>query len=303
MDTRYLQTLVAVVDSGSFSKAARVLHLTQSAVSQRIKFLEEALDVKLLDRSGAALRLTSAGDVVIDSARKVLGIQDSLHARLKQLSQRQRLALSCTPTFGTTYLPGVMNRFMLESSAEPIDLNIMLHTTSEALEGIYRGEFDMAVIEHCPEVDMGMFRTFSLPADEMMFVSAPQAQLPVPDLALDDLFGMCLFARKDGCSSRQLIVQGLEQNGKTLNDFAGVVTSDDLQLTCQTVASGGGVAFMSKALVREYLESGQMIGHHVKGFPHTRCRSIVIDKDRGNEQLLRSFAHCVFNVMNVPSPF
>jgi len=45
MDTRYLQTLVAVVDTGSFSKAARVLHLTQSAVSQRIKFLEEALDM------------------------------------------------------------------------------------------------------------------------------------------------------------------------------------------------------------------------------------------------------------------
>ena len=114
---------------------------------------------------------------------------------------------------------------------------------------------------------------------------------------------MCLFARKDGCSSRQLIVQGLEQNGKTLNDFAGVVTSDDLQLTCQTVVSGGGVAFMSKALVCEYLESGQMIGHYVKGFPHSRCRSIVIDKDRGNEQLLRSFVRCVFNVMNVPSPF
>lgn len=302
MDTRYLQTLVTVVETGSFSQAARTLHLTQSAVSQRVKFLEDSLDAKLLDRSGAALRPTAAGEMVIDSSRKILGIQDSLKTRLKQLTQRRRISLCCTPTFGTVYLPGVMNRFMLESSAEPIDLNFLLHTPVQALEGIYRREFDMAVIEHCPDTDMGMFRTYPLPADELLFVSAPQAQLPAPELQLDDLFRMCLFARKEGCSSRQLIVRGLEESGRALDEFAGVVTSDDLRLTCQTVLSGGGISFMSKSLVCEYLESGQMIGHYVKGFPHTRCRSIVIDKERSNDPLLQQFARCIFRVMDVPSP-
>jgi DNA-binding transcriptional LysR family regulator len=303
MDTRYLRTLVTVVDTGSFSKAARVLHLTQSAVSQRIKFLEDSLNAKLLNRSEGAVRPTAAGDVVIDSGRRILGIQDALQGRLKQLTQRKRVSLCCTPSFGTAYLPGVMNRFMLESSAEPVDLNIMLQTPGEALEGVYRREFDLAVIEHCPGMDMGMFQTFPLPADELLFVSAPQAQLPTPDLELDDLFQMCLFVRKDGCSSRQLIQQGLEENGKTLNDFSGVVTSDDLRLTCQNVLAGGGVAFMSKSLVREYLENGQMVGHYVKKFPQARCRSIVIDKERGDDPLLQQFARCIFAVMDVPSPF
>ena len=303
MDTRYLHTLVTVVETGSFSQAARSLHLTQSAVSQRVKFLEDALDAKLLDRSGAALQPTPAGELVIDGARRMLVIQDSLKARLKQINQRRRVSLCCTPTFGTVYLPGVMNRFMLESSAEPIDLKFLLHTPVQALEGIYRREFDMAVIEHCPETDMSMFQTYPLPADELLFVSAPQAQLPAPDLQLDDLFRMCLFARKEGCSSRQLIMRGLEERGKTLDDFSGVVTSDDLRLTCQTILAGGGISFMSKSLVCEYLETGQMVGHYVEGFPHSRCRSIVIDKERAGDPLLQQFARCIFRVMNVASPF
>ena len=70
METRYLKTLIAVVDCGSFSKASELLHITQSAVSQRIKFLEEHFGQQLLDRSGSKLVLTTAGGTVLLKARK-----------------------------------------------------------------------------------------------------------------------------------------------------------------------------------------------------------------------------------------
>ncbi len=59
---------------------------------------------------------------------------------------------------------------------------------------------------------------------------------------------------------------------------------------------------MSRSLVCEYLETGQMIGHYVKGFPHRRCRTIVMEKGREEDPLLRNFARCIFKVMDVPSP-
>ena len=302
MDTRYLKTLVTVVETGSFSKAARTLHLTQSAVSQRIKFLEDAFGYTLFDRSGVSLLLTTAGEIVLDSAKRILGIEDSLRGKLKRIKERQRVSLCCTPTFGTVYLPGVLNRFMLESGS-PVDLKFLLHSPDQALEGILNKEFDIAIVEHCLDADLGMLQTYPLPRDEMVFVSAPALNLPQPELRLEDLLNMYLFARKEGCSSRQLIERGLEEQGKALDDFAGVVTSDDLRLTCQTVLSGGGISFMSKSLVCEYLETGQMVGHYVKGFPHTRCRSVIMEKGRENDQLLRNFARCIFKVMDVPSPF
>ncbi|MCW8858813.1 MAG: LysR family transcriptional regulator [Deltaproteobacteria bacterium] len=302
MDTRYLKTLVTVVETGSFSKAARTLHLTQSAVSQRIKFLEEAFGYSLFDRTGVALLLTAAGEIVLDSAKRIIGVEDSMLGKLKRIKERQRVSLCCTPTFGTVYLPGVLNRFMLESGS-PVDLKFLLHSPDQALIGILNKEFDIAIVEHRLDADLSMFQTYSLPQDELVFVSAPELGLPAPEMDLDTLLSMCLFARKEGCSSHQLINRGLEERGKSLDDFAGVVTSDDLRLTCQTVLSGGGISFMSKSLVCEYLETGQMIGHYVKGFPHTRQRTVIMDKGREDDQLLRNFARCIFKVMDVPSPF
>jgi len=302
MDTRYLKTLVAVVETGSFSKAARTLHLTQSAVSQRIKFLEDAFGYTLFDRSGVSLLLTTAGEIVLDSSRRMLGIEESLLGKLKRIKERQRVSLCCTPTFGTVYLPGVLNRFMLESGS-PVDLKFLLHSPEQALEGILSKEFDIAIVEHCPDADLSMFQTYALPQDELAFVSSPDLKLPTPELDLDSLLGLCLFARKEGCSSRQLIARGLTECGKSLDDFAGLVTSDDLRLTCQTILSGGGISFMSKSLVCEYLETGQMVSHYVKDFPQSRCRTVIMDKGREDDTLLRSFARCIFKVMDVPSPF
>ena len=78
METRYLNTLVASVEAGTFSKAAEILHITQSAVSQRIKFLEDHFGQQLLDRSGQRLALTTAGKVVFSEAKDILDKEKEL---------------------------------------------------------------------------------------------------------------------------------------------------------------------------------------------------------------------------------
>jgi len=302
MDTRYLKTLVTTVETGSFSKAAEELHLTQSAVSQRVKFLEERFGHKLIDSSGAQLALTSAGELVLDSAQRVLAIQDRLIKDLQRLHSKQRISLCCTPTFGTVFLPAVLNVFMMENSSA-VDLKFLFNSPDDAIEGVRNHEFDLAVIEHCSESDLGAFNTFALPDDQLAFVSSPGLGLPAPELDLDTLLNMRLLSRKDGCSSKQLVRAGLAGFGKQLEDFNGVVTSDDLHLTCQTVMAGGGVSFMSKDMVKDYLKSGQMIAHHVEGFTHQRNRSVILNRERTNDPLVRSFVNCIFSVLNRPLPF
>lgn len=302
MDTRYLKTLVSTVESGSFSKAAELLHLTQSAVSQRIKFLEERFGHKLIDRAGSKLALTSAGELVMESAQRVLAIQDTLIRDLQRLHNKQRISLCCTPTFGTVFLPRVLNAFMMGTSST-VDLKFLFNSPDDAIEGVRNHEFDLAVIEHCCETDLNEFKICDLPDDELAFVSAPSLGLPAPKLDLDTLLGMRLLSRKDGCSSKQLVRAGLAAYGKQLEDFNGVLTSDDLHLTCQTVLSGGGVSFMSKDMVKEYLESGRMIAHQVKGFTHKRSRTVVFNKERLDDELVRNFINCIFTVMERPLPF
>jgi DNA-binding transcriptional LysR family regulator len=73
MDTRFLQSLIIVADTGSIAEAARRLHLTAAGVSQRIRALEVEIGARLLFRSGRAVPLTPAGAAILGRARELLG--------------------------------------------------------------------------------------------------------------------------------------------------------------------------------------------------------------------------------------
>lgn len=72
MDTRYLQSFVAVVELGSMAEAARHLDLTPAAIAARVKALEEEMGLSLVQRAGRSVRPTAAGLKMLDRARTVL---------------------------------------------------------------------------------------------------------------------------------------------------------------------------------------------------------------------------------------
>ncbi|PLX89532.1 MAG: LysR family transcriptional regulator, partial [Desulfuromonas sp.] len=269
METRYLKTLTAVVDCGSFSKAAEVLHITQSAVSQRIKFLEEHFGQQLLDRNGPKLTLTATGRTVLLKAREILDMEQELLNALQDSEERKHLALCCTPTFGMAFLPQVLNDF-IRCHADMNDLKFIFMQPLQALQGLRNGEYQLAVVEHPPEYDFKGLRRYALPDDEMLFVISPLHNIvPLEGNLVTDLqmlFPQRLFARRDGCSSKEVLRQNLKAVGADFDSFSGLVISDDLRLTIQSVLVGTGVAYLSRDLVADYLQSGQMIALKVQGF-------------------------------------
>jgi DNA-binding transcriptional LysR family regulator len=296
METRYLKTLVVAVESGSFSKAADILHLTQSAVSQRVKFLEERYGHQLLDRSGQSLVPTEVGQVVLEKARSVLEKENELLEGLKRFDGEKRLSLCCTPTFGTAYLPKILNEF-IQHHTDVEDLKFIFHQPEPALHRLAKGEFDLAVIEHCEGVDLAAFATYALPRDELVFISSAKLDLQ-PVLELESLLGYRLYARKDGCSSKQLLKQNMAALEKNLTDFAGVVTSDDLRWTVDNVVNGNGISFLSRCLVEKELAEGTLTASFVGGFNHQRCRTVAFLPNRTSELAVRNFLDCLFGAFD-----
>src|SRR5260370_5318890 len=103
MDFFQLETFLAVVQSGSFSGAAKIVHRTQPAVSQIVRKLEEEIGEPLLDRSSRDGRLTDAGRVLQEYAQKMLNLRSEARASLKELEQFQRGALTISANEFTSH--------------------------------------------------------------------------------------------------------------------------------------------------------------------------------------------------------
>jgi DNA-binding transcriptional LysR family regulator len=299
METRYFKTLVTAVEEGSFSRAAELLHITQSAVSQRIKFLEEQYGYQLLDRSGSSLELTPAGQMVLVKAREILAKERELIDGLKGLENKKHLALCCTPTFGMAFLSLILNDF-IRAHADVADLKFIFQQPLEALRSLRNEEFDLAMIEHCPGQEFSGLDRFILPDDEMLLVAPAGKVILGADGCADlaELTRYRLFARRDGCSSKEVLRQNLFRKGIEFTDFDGVMISDDLRFTIDSVIRGEGVAFVSRALVSEHLAAGRLVGCKIAGFEHYRGRSVALLPGRHRDPLVSDLLECIFRVVS-----
>ncbi|SFW90317.1 LysR family transcriptional regulator, cyn operon transcriptional activator [Pseudomonas sp. NFACC09-4] len=145
MLARHVQYFLAVAEHLSFTKAAAALHVSQPALSQQVRQLEESLGAQLFDRSGRTTRLTDAGDVYLLYARRAYQQLREAKSAIHDVSDLTRgsLRLAVTPTF-TTYLVGpVIEAF--HSRYPGITLNLKEISQERIEELLLAGELDAGI--------------------------------------------------------------------------------------------------------------------------------------------------------------
>lgn len=301
MDFVYLKTLVQVALLGSFSKAAVTLCVTQSAVSRRIKFLEDHYGRQLLDRNGTALKPTEAGTILVEKAQKVLAIEKEILESLLATGDSHRISLCCTAPFGVAYLPGIMKDFMLQH-ADTSDLRFVFEMPEEALEGLRKNIFNLAVLEHCVDLDLTGFSTYPLPDDEMVFVSAPQLGVTSPLVELDRLIRERLYCKKDDSCAKRFLDKSLQVIGRNSDEFKSTVFFDDIPVIIREVIAGDGITFVSRSIVVKQLEDGSLLAHHVNGLNHARRRTLVLNDPQNPDPMLRDFILGIYTAFHLTPP-
>ncbi len=120
-----LEAFVAIADLGSFGRAAAQLNLSQTALSHRIRKIEEDLGVQLLVRTSRELSLTKTGQALLPQAREHLNRLEAVYADLRKQGRQRQVLLNfaCLPTIATSYLPIVLRQFSIEYP----ELTIQLH--------------------------------------------------------------------------------------------------------------------------------------------------------------------------------
>jgi len=146
MDTQSLKAFIEVVESGSFSEAAEILHLTQPAVSKRIASLEQQLDCKLFDRIGRHISLTEAGKALLPKAQRILQSVDEARHSIRDLqgSVSGNLSLGISHHIGLHRLPPVLQSFSKRYPQVKLDIDFM--DSEQAYEQILHGKIELAVV-------------------------------------------------------------------------------------------------------------------------------------------------------------
>src|SRR5262245_12177897 len=148
MDTRFLESLVAVVDCGSMAEAARRLNLTSAGVAQRIRALESEIGARLLFRSGRAVRPTEAAATILDRARRVLGEVHDLKSIAASGVLSGELRLGAIQTALPGLLADILCRF---ATVYPqIEIRIFRGNSAEMYRKLLNGDVDAAITSHPP---------------------------------------------------------------------------------------------------------------------------------------------------------
>ena len=247
---------IALAETRSFSAAADKVHVTQPALSQQIKEMELTLGTKVVERLPRDIRLTRAGQVVLERARTILSLTRDLEAEIR-LSRglTGRLTLGVIPTIAPYLLPRALTR--IKAAALDLDMRVREAQTADLLAQLAAGKLDAAIIA-LPYDTAGLmaeplFTDHFLLAGSKGRIEALTAQnAPRPtDLSPDTLLlldeGHCL-------ADQALDVCGLKRTRQTVD-----LGASSLATLCGLVAQGFGLTFVPEiALASEMAASPDM---------------------------------------------
>ena len=145
IDILGVQAFVAIADKGSFQNAADSLHVTQTAITQRLRKLEDFLGVTLVERTTRSIALSQIGRDFLPQARRLLDELGDALLEIRETGKAERgdVSIACVPTVGVQYLPRIMQEY---SARYPNNrIKILDHASSAVADAVLRREAEFGI--------------------------------------------------------------------------------------------------------------------------------------------------------------
>lgn len=293
MNMDHLKAFHRVATSGSFTRAAQELFITQPAISMQIQALETALKVRLFDRSRRKIRLTSEGEVLFSYTRRLFDLFDEVQNVFQDLSSLQagRLGVGASAVMGTYFLTRYIGMF--NKRYPRVEFDIRIANSHHILEQVISGEIELGVAGRALTPPQ-LTRVF-LHREPYIVVVSPLSPLAkirgvVP---VSDLTETPFVLRERGTRARVKL-------GSWFREVAGgdmhanSVTIANLEATKRLVASGFGVTALPELAVREELKSGSLVQIDVEKFDLVIDYHLFFQTGRILSRAARSFLALLF---------
>lgn len=254
MNSKFLETFVWVARLRSFSLAAEKLCTTQASVSNRIATLERDLGVRLLERDLRSVGLTAQGQRVLPQAEAIVQMVAKLESAVGDASRMHgTVRIGAVDSIVYAWLPRLIERVKGAYPQVTIDLNV--DTSLNLARQVQEGQVDLGLIMGpvvAPHVHNIALCTFPC-----LWVAAPTLGLPERRLDLQDLVAHPIFAYSRGSQPHQAVMRAITLAGLDPTSVR-IFNSNSLATITRLVRDGVGVAVLPRAVVQEFLATGEI---------------------------------------------
>jgi DNA-binding transcriptional LysR family regulator len=260
VELRQLIAFRTVAQQGSFTTAASLLRLSQSAISQQIKGLEDECGVLLFDRSSRVVRLTDAGQVFLIRAEQILAQVENARIEMAEIAggAKGRCRLASLPSIAAYVLPRAIAQF--QQRYPGVELQLRESLQQQLLEWVQQGMVDFSIMG-LPVQDAHL-HTKALLRDEFVLM-VPHGHLLAGcrTVALGDLVRERFILYPRGAGGRDLFIEACERVGF---EPCVVFESDDRETILGLVAAGVGITILPRLTARHSRIDGPVMIDNLK---------------------------------------
>ena len=246
LDLDQLRTFVAIVETGSFTRAAEVVFKTQSAVSMQMRRLEERLGKPVFARDGRASRLTEEGERLLGYARRMVRLNDETVAAFDETELSGAVRLGIPDDYADRFLPEVLARFT--RSNPRVEVTVICEQSAVLIGQSRTGDLDLAIVTNCGEGNVEVVRR-----EPLLWVASNQH-------GTEDQEVLPLALSKPPCMWREAAVTALTAAGRKYR-----VLYQSANSTAINAAVGAGLAITVTA--ESALRPGMRVLAEADGFP------------------------------------
>lgn len=298
-----LRILHAILNEGSFKKAAEKLYISQPAVSLQVQNLERQLNTPLFYRDKRKARLTETGQLLIKYCERILSLCEETCRALDELHTLQSggLTIGASQTTGTYLMPRLIGIFRRKYPQIAIELQV--DSTRKISWGVANGSIDLALVGgEIPHELQTTLEMISYAEDELALILPLSHPFSSKEsIQKEDLYRLSFIALNTQSTIRNVIENTLMQHGIDSSYFKIEMELNSIEAIKNAVNSGLGAAFVSVSAITKELELGMFHWAKIDGITIKRTLSVLLNPKRYYSNAAQIFKEEILGMLITPS--
>lgn len=278
MNLKQLESFTLIIESRSFSQAAKKLFLTQPTISSHISLLEKELNTQLLIRTTKDVYPTEDGKKLYTYAKQILNLQSTIFQEFNVKSEESNLLTLGASTIPEQYiLPEVLPKYIRKNKSE---LKILQGDSSEVINKIINKEVEVGLVGTEIENSSLIFESFY---KDKLVIIAPVTdkyiKMKEEGFHVKDLLKEPIIMREEGSGTRKEIREFLKAHNFDINKLNVIATLNSIEAIKKSVRNNMGISIVSNLAVEDFAKDNKVLVFEFKEMNMYRNLYIVRNKE------------------------